>query len=437
MKKLLIVLFLLIPFSAFASSYEEIQNIEIKIKSKTYNWISLYNILDEAINKKSKWNQELKLKYYEKLIKKTENKSNDTYKKINTILKYWKGKISVKEINSDYTYEEQLKMYPFYTRNLDDYYYKSSGEIKYQFESAYKRLSKGKNEYNNLVYDLLIDDYNFALSIYKDWWALNPLLKDSETRKRLDKSYWPWVFNKLSQKFLDSWYRNEDWILTYSSKLNIFKDEINAEYLWDFNKNTWKLVFEKVVSKYPNISWEEYKANLKNRNTWNSKDWVAYYSSEGVSLWHWNFSDEEIKAYWDYKFNKQSTYEKQKGFTPYFSRWHRNDYYNIETTLANLDFVYNRLKDWPTLTNNLIYDELVEDYNLYLSIYRDWGAVNPVFDWTNVEKYIRVKLMKNRTWINVDFMKNLWYRYENWKITYKKELNILRDKFSEFKYITQ
>lgn len=72
---------------------------------------------------------------------------------------------------------------------------------------------------------------------------MNQLLKDSETRKRLKKSYWPWVFNKLSQKFLDSWYRNEDWILTYSSKLNIFKDEINAEYLWDFNKNTWKLVF--------------------------------------------------------------------------------------------------------------------------------------------------------------------------------------------------
>lgn len=166
---------------------------------------------------------------------------------------------------------------------------------------------------------------------------------------------------------------------------------------------------------------------------------MAYYSSEGVSLWHWNFSDEEIKAYWDYKFDKKSEYEQQKGFTPYFSRWDRNDYYDIETVEWNLKSVYNRLKDWPTSTNNLIYDELVEDYNLYLSIYRDWWIVNNKahFSWTNLDIHSYPDWFMNDKWNEASLMRDLWYRYENWKITYKKELNILRDKFSEFKYITQ
>jgi hypothetical protein len=54
MRKLILFLLFLVPFTTFASNIEDIKNIELKIKNKTINGLVLYNKLESVIDKKSK-----------------------------------------------------------------------------------------------------------------------------------------------------------------------------------------------------------------------------------------------------------------------------------------------------------------------------------------------------------------------------------------------
>lgn len=123
MKKIIIILLLLFPFSAFAYSLDEIKNIEvktkdhdnldlifaysldeikkieIKIKTKTYDGLTFYKLIDWNLNNKFKWNNDDKLDYYNKLISKIGNINNDLYKKLTIILVYWRNELKNKLIS--------------------------------------------------------------------------------------------------------------------------------------------------------------------------------------------------------------------------------------------------------------------------------------------------------------------------------------------------
>lgn len=446
MRKLILFLLFLVPFTTFASNIEDIKNIELKIKNKTINGLVLYNKLENVIDKKSKWSMDKKLNYYSKLIKITDKKDNDTFKKLNLILKYWKNKLENKNkyIDSKYSYEEQLNFYPFYTKNLWDKYWDNPKFVKRELESIYKRLNKWKNQYNNLVYDILVDDYNLVLSIYKDWWALNPILDWTDFKNRLKENSCLIKNNcyfKSSKKFADSWYKVENWVLIYDKSLNTFNNEIKAYYINDNIKNWWGLVFEKVINKSKYVSWSEYKKELEDKesekylNSKNNRDWIAFYWNWWEVSWHWNFSDKEIKEYWNWKYNQLSAYEKMKNSMYFFANWERHDYYDIDLVKGNIERRYNLINDSKLIWIKLMHDELVEDYNLYLSIYKNWWLLNEHFNWSNINETIIKHYNSNYDTELKKVLSDLWYRYENWKLIYKDELNIMKKEFENFKEI--
>lgn len=448
MKKLILVLLLILPFSTFASSLDEVQNLKIEIKWKSINWLSLYNSIEKTLEKKTKWDNNKKLALYKKLLSQTEKSNNDIYKKLSIVLNYWKNettksieKIENKTLDSKYTYIEQFNFYPYYTTKWGEYYPKSKDYIKTQIKSTYERLKDWKNEYNNLTYDILVDDYNTFLSIYKDGWYLNPIFEWSEIKKRLDNIGTYYWYNALPSSLIDSWYISKNWILTYDEKLNKFKNEIKENYIWNNLENRWKLVFERVLVKREGFLDKSNQLNTETLKTdstsysWNW-DWTAYYWNEWVIRWQWYFSDKEIEEAWQKAFEALSEYEKQRGSA--------NFLWFTSLTLYDKDVIISLLPSQKESINDnyrsedyqLITKEVIANYNMYLSVFKDWWAINNELAVKAKESFINFLTWKYKDFRTEDeFIISLWYRYENWELVYYDNLNTFKNELKEFEYL--
>lgn len=287
MKKLAILMLLIFPFSAFASTLEEVQNIELNVKTKTYNWLVLYKAVEKALDKKTKWDDKKKLTYYKKLISQTEKRNDNLYKKLTIILKYWKNNLENElnnNINSVSNKTNSAKIEDVINANKNSWYsdwkayYWNEWVVSWHWNfsdeeimAAWRRAYNNKSEYEkqrswihltifvsdynessiinklqyekdyineiiaeweeyNLVHQDLKDNYNNYLSIFKDWWAI----KQDEIKEKfirvLTSKYKDWI---TEDEFIESlWYRYENWNLIYKDSLNTFKEKIkDFDYL--------------------------------------------------------------------------------------------------------------------------------------------------------------------------------------------------------------
>lgn len=260
MKKLILVLLLILPFSTFASSLDEVQNLKIEIKWKSINWLSLYNSIEKTIEKKTKWDNNKKLALYKKLLSQTEKSNNDIYKKLSIILKYWKNKLE----NS------------WNIKNSNWVINQNNDTMNTQWNSIQNAINSNKNSSTS----------DWTAYYWNDWvvsWQWNfsdKEIKEADQRAfeaqtEYEKQRWsatfiwfttPYLFNKINitetlskQKVrINTDYRSADyWLITqeaiwnYNLYLSIFKDwwlvnnysKLNWKWdIWDWFINLWDLI---------------------------------------------------------------------------------------------------------------------------------------------------------------------------------------------------
>lgn len=302
MKNILFLLLLLFPFFTFASSLEEVQKVEIKLKTKTYNWLVLYTAIDKALDKKTKWDNNKKLALYKKLLSQTEKNNKDIYKKLTIILKYWVNEL-------------------------------------------------------------------------EDFWNIE----------------------------------NSNWVI----------NQINE------NNNT---------------QWNSIQNAIDSNQNSSISDWTAYYWNEWVIKWQWSFSDKEIEEAWQRAFDSKTEYEKQLVWVTFI--WLVND------NLYNKDWIIEQLKYQENLINtkyrtekfNLVTNDIIKDYNLYLSIFKDWWLVSNYdflnWKWDLIEWYINMwDFVNNNQTEQAKILRQMWYKWANWKIDYDETLNTFKNELKDFEYL--
>lgn len=438
MKKILLVLLLILPFSTFASSLDEVKNLKIEIKWKSINGLSLYYSIEKTLEKKTKWDNNKKLALYKKLLSQTEKSNNDIYKKLSIILNYWKNE----------TQKEASKI----NENLENNNIANNSYIlKYNNEDYILYLTNSELESLN-EYNKLSEEYYALLK------ETEKLSNKIETLDNTENIYIPqgrqftsgsissilyWKINKC--------HKDSNWIWK-PKKFNYYKNCINS-----FLDNYWKHIESSDNEKLKEIlekemtelipkndvyiksrTMEEYVEEIRANNKESSNS--AYYWNEWVIRWQGYFSDKEIQEAWKKAFNNyvdtRSEYEKQKSNVS-FIYLDSNTLYDIPEITYRLETHRNRvITEFSNNEFNLVIKELIDNYNLYLSIFKDWWAVSDTSAIKAKESFIKFLTAEYKDYRTEDeFIMSLWYRYENWKIIYNESLNIYKENIKDIDYI--
>lgn len=299
MKNILFLLLLLFPFFTFASSLEEVQKVEIKLKTKTYNWLVLYTAIDKALDKKTKWDNNKKLALYKKLLSQTEKNNKDIYKKLTIILKYWVNELEdfwniensnwvinqINENNNTQWNSIQNAIDSNQNSSISDWtaYYWNEWVIKWQWsfsdkeiEEAWQRAFDSKTEYEK--------QRGSATFI---WW------------------YNQWLFSLQEIK----------------NDLNNQESLINSRYIWN---NDYNLVIKDIINDY-------------NHYLWIFKDWWAINNDLSIK------QKEMIIRILTSKYRPTSTNDE---FIE--SLWYRYENWELKY-YDNLNTLKNELKDFEYL----------------------------------------------------------------------------------------
>lgn len=252
--------------------------------------------------------------------------------------------------------------------------------------------------------------------------------------KTLDKKT-KWDNNKklaLYKKLLSQTEKSNKEI--YKKLTIILKYWLNElEDFWNIENFNWAI---NQINENNNTQWNSIQNAIDSNQNSSISDWTAYYWNEWVVKWQWNFSDKEIEEAWQKAYESKSEYEKQ--------RWSANFLWFNSLTLYDKSVIISLLSSQKELINEnyrsedyqLITQEVIVNYNMYLSIFKDWWAINNELAIKAKESFINLLTSKYKDGITEDeFIMSLWYRYENWELVYYDNLNTLKTELKDFEYL--
>lgn len=382
--------------------YKSPNNIEYKLNVNN----DFFNIIKEEheIHLKEVEEREKASEEYNKKIEeiKAKNQNNWIAYYSNKWSAIWHWSFSAEEIAEAWLYNKELQISEWknISKRINDYTFSDLfglSSMDFTFENIYKNFFYDYKSALAIVYswwseyyneqDILL--FNETLSFIKDWWILK--YKDSWIYENLikafelKKQYESWEIEKPNNYdeyfhiISNLWYYYENWEVLYNDNLNLFKKEI------------------------PYINYIEFK-NEKERQ-------YAFYQF----FWDWNFS---------------------------LYQWYLSWYRNYLKVFNFLKIRKEEILKWPIKwKNDLIFDELKQDYNNLIYIFCYWGIIDEKFKDSFV--YEKLNMIKNSTDKvalryrddSLDDYIDYWYNFDWDNIEYNESNNLFKQKYPEFDYI--